>query len=124
MSQNQNGISSRRFISIRILINVIVENVISNGCTRIFTSGPVRSRNLIRSKVMGRPSCRVSSLVSHHSVRDRHHSLNLRGCGTQALHLRQVWVIRVPAGKLVGLFADPAVAMAISKERLESLEYM
>ena len=71
---------------------------------------------------MGRPICRVSSLVSHHSVRDRHRSLNLRGRGTQALHLRQVGVIRVPTGKLVGLFADPAVAVAVSKKRLESLK--
>ena len=112
-----------RFISIQKLINVFVEDVISNGRTRIFASGPGRSRNLIRSKVMGGPICRVSSLVSHDSVRNRHSSLNLRGRGTQALHLRQVWVIGVPAGKLVGLFADPAVAMAVSKIRLESLQY-
>ena len=72
---------------------------------------------------MGRPICRVSSLVSHHSVRDRHRSLNLRGRGTQALHLRQVGVVRVPAGKLVGLFADPAVAVAVSKKDLIGVKY-
>ena len=62
---------------------------------------------------MGGPMGRVPTLASHHSARGRHHSLNLRRGGTQGLHLRQVGVVRVPAGELVGRFADPAVAMAV-----------
>ena len=102
-----------RFISIQLLINVVVEFVISYGGTRLFTRCPGRSRNRGGSEVMGGPIGRVASLASHHSARGRHHSLNLRRRGTQALHLRQVGVIRVPAGELVGLLADPAVAMAV-----------
>ena len=64
---------------------------------------------------MGGPMGRVTSLASHHSARGRHHSLNLRRGGTQGLHLRQVGVIRVPAGELVGLLADPSIALAVPK---------
>ena len=72
---------------------------------------------------MGGPMGRVASLASHHSARGRHHSLNLRRRGTQALHLRQVGVIRVPAGELVRLLADPAVAMAVPWKRVLESEY-
>ena len=104
-----------RFISIQKLINILVEDMVSNGGTGLLTSGPVWGRNLVRSKVMGCSIGRVSSLVIHHSCRDGHVLLDLGRSGSQALHLRQVGIARVPARELVGLFADPAVALAVPK---------